>query len=74
MPVSRGPKLCVQVFTTLIKPIIAVRWAFGSAAARKAERGATSMDWEQERRIRKANARGRAEGMGMRERAMVEGR
>lgn len=32
------------------------------------------MDWEQARRMRKVNAKGRAEGTGMRERATAEGR
>jgi hypothetical protein len=43
-------------------------------AARKAERGATSMDCVQERRMRKVRARGRVVGTGIRARAMAEGR
>lgn len=54
--------------------MIAVRSLGRTTAARNAERGATSMDWVQERRMTKVMARGREEGMGMSERKMAEGR
>lgn len=43
-------------------------------AARKAERGATSMDWVQARRMRKRIEGPRVEGTGMRARQIAEGR
>lgn len=45
-----------------------------TTAARKAERGATSMDCVQERRMRKSMAMGREVGTGIRARKMAEGR
>lgn len=54
--------------------MMAVRLSEGSAAARKAERGATSMFWEQARRTRNVSAKGRLLGMEMRARQIAEGR
>ena len=58
----------------MIAPMIAVRWSLGNAAARNALRGATSMDCEHERRIRKVSERGRPLGTGISERAIADGR
>ena len=55
-------------------PITAVRSFGRTMAARKAERGATSIDWVQARRIRKSIANGREEGMGIRARQTADGR
>lgn len=73
-PVINGPILCADVFTTLIDPMIAVRLSLGSAAAKNAERGATSMFWEQARRTRKVNASGRSEGTGISAKNIADGR
>lgn len=70
----RGPKLWLDVSTTLIVPMTAVRSLGKTAEARKAERGATSIDCVQERRTRKRVARGKEEGIGIKAREMVEGR
>jgi hypothetical protein len=52
----------------------AVRSLGKRTAARKAERGAMSMDWVQARRMRNRRDSGREEGIGMRARKMDEGR
>lgn len=71
---SPGPSPDVNVLTTFRIPIIAVR-SFGRImAARKADRGATSIDWVQERRIRKVRARGIWEGIAMKATNTAEGR
>lgn len=54
--------------------MMAVRLSEGRAAARKAERGATSMFWEHARRTRKVSARGRLLGTEIRARQIAEGR
>lgn len=51
-----------------------VRLSVGSAVARNAERGATSMFWLHARRTRNVRASGRADGMGTRARQMADGR
>ena len=74
IPVNRGPMLWAVVFTTFTAPMIAVRLSAGKAAARNAERGATSMFWVQARRIKKVSARGRLDGTEMRARQIADGR
>lgn len=66
--------LDVNVLTTFREPMIAVRSWGRTTAARKAERGAVSMDWVQERRIRNIIAGPRALGTGIRARKMEDGR
>jgi hypothetical protein len=73
-PVITGPRLCAHVLTTLIVPMTAVRSLGSTIAAKKAERGATSMTCVQARPMRKVRAPGRVEGMGIRERQIAEGR
>ena len=73
-PVINGPTLVENVLTTFKIPMTAVR-SFGSiTAAKKAERGATSIDCVHDRRTRKVKASGRDLGTGMNESAIAEGR
>jgi len=73
-PVIVGPRLWADVLTTLMAPMTAVRSWGSTTAARKAERGATSMDCVQERRTMNMVAKGRLFGTGIRARKMAEGR
>jgi hypothetical protein len=54
--------------------MMAVRSLGSTIAATKADLGATSMDWVQERRMRKVKARGICEGIAMRATNTAEGR
>ena len=73
-PVIRGPRLCADVLTTLMKPMIAVL-SFGSTtAARKADRGATSILCVQLLRIRNIIAKGRLFGSPIQAKAIADGR
>ena len=70
----KGPKDWELVFTTFIKPITAVRSVGRMTAAKNAERGATSMDWVHDRRMRNIIAKGREFGIPMSARKIAEGR
>jgi len=72
--VSVGLRHCAVVLTTLTNPMIAVRSDGNTIAAKKAERGATSIDWVQERRTRKRRDRWTSLGIGMSARKTAEGR
>ena len=54
--------------------MIAVRLSAGSAVARNAERGATSMLCVEARRARNTREGARVGGMGIKERKMAEGK
>ena len=57
-----------------MEPITAVRSFGRTTAARNADRGATSIDWVQERRMRNIIAKGREFGIGIRARKIADGR
>jgi hypothetical protein len=74
VPVMYGPIPELKVLTMLIVPMTAVRSAGRMTAAKKADRGATSIDWVHARRIRKSIAKGSCEGKGIKASAIEEGR
>jgi hypothetical protein len=73
-PVITGLSVCAVVLTIFNRPMTAVRSAGFSAAARKAERGAASMDCVQARRMRSTSEGARVEGRGRSARKIEEGR
>jgi hypothetical protein len=74
IPVRSGPRLWVVVLTTFTAPIIAVRLSDGKAAARNAERGATSILCEQALSTRNVKANGRLFGTEISDKQMADGR
>jgi len=73
-PVIDGPMLEVNVLTILRVPITAVRSFGSSIAARNADLGAVSIDWVQDRSIRKNIAGPTVDGTGIRARKIADGR
>ena len=73
-PVTTGPTIRLTVLTMLMVPIIAVRCLAGRMAARKAERGATSIDCVQARSRTNVAASGKEDGSGIMARKTADGR
>jgi len=69
-----GPQLALKVLTTEINPMTAVLSPGCTTTDRNAALGAISMDASEERRRRKNIAPDRDDGIGIRQRAIADGR
>jgi hypothetical protein len=72
--VIEGPRELANILTTLMNPMTAVRSLGNTTAARKAERGAESMDCVEARMRRRAALGRRVVGNGMNDKQMADGR